>query len=210
MEQRYTAAEWTEMQVPQEVTVPATTTRLPFLQELVEARMYRNTTTLSGKTAAELANVAYLMFMMLEILRYEDNSFAKRYSVETMWYDNFSSMKSSASDLHNVLAILSNQGDYKDKIKVDAGISVPNLQIRKYLRDIENDRKEKGWDRAFFKTLGEFLKITSSDLKQMRMYVADWTANSVTEKRKIKLAIKNALQATNHQNDLLIQFRTKL
>jgi hypothetical protein len=210
MEQRYTAAEWEVMTVEQEVAAPVLSTKLPFLQELVEARMYRNTSTLSGKTASELANVAYLMFMMLEILRYEENSFAKRYSIETMWYDNFSSMKSSASDLHNVLAILSNQGDYKDKIKVDAGISVPNLQIRKYLRDIENDRKEKGWDRAFFKTLGEFLKITSSDLKQMRMYVADWTANSITEKRKIKLAIKNALQATNHQNDLLVHFRTKL
>jgi hypothetical protein len=210
MENRYTAAEWAAMEGGQKVTAPTTAIKLPFLQELVEARMYRNTTTLTGKTAAELANVAYLMFMMLEILRHEDNSFAKRYSVETMWHDNFSTMKSSSSDLHNVLSVLSNQTDYKDKIKVDANISVPNLQIRKYLRDIENDRKEKGWDRAFFKTLGEFLKITSSDLKQMRMYVADWTANSVTEKRKIKLAIKNALQATNHQNDLLIQFRTKL
>lgn len=210
MEQRYTAAEWTAMQDPQEVAEPVAATKLPFLQELVEARLYRNTTTLNGKTAAELAKVAYLMFMMLEILRHEDNSFAKRYSLETMWYNNFASMKSTASDLHNVLAILSNQTNYKNKIKVDANISVPNLQIRKYLRDIENDRKEKGWDRAFFKTLGEFLKITSSDLKQMRMYVADWTANSITEKRKIKLAIKNALQATKHQNDLLIQFRTKL
>jgi hypothetical protein len=210
MENRYTAAEWAAMEGGQEVLALAPIAKLPFLQELVEARMYRNTTTLSGKSAGELANVAYLMFMMLEILRYEDNSFAKRYSVETMWYDNFSSMKSSASDLHNVLAILSNQGNYKDKIKVDAGISVPNLQIRKYLRDIENDRKDKGWDRAFFKTLGEFLKITGSDLKQMRMYVADWTANSVAEKRKLRLQIKNLLQATNHQNDLLIHFRTKL
>lgn len=210
MENRYTAAEWAAMEGGQEVAVPTPAVKLPFLQELVEARLYRNTSTLTGKTAKELAKVTYLMFMMLEILRYEDKSFAKRYSVETMWYDNFSSMKSTASDLHNVLAVLSDQNSYAHKIKTDATIAVPILQIRKYLRDIENDRKDKGWDRAFFKTLSEFLKIADSDLRELRMYVADWDQTSATEKRKLRLQIKNLLQATNHQNDLLIQFRTKL
>jgi hypothetical protein len=210
MENRYTAAEWAAMEGGQEVAAPATSIKLPFLQELVEARMYRNASTLSGKTAKELARVAYLMFMMLEILRHEDKQFAKRYSVETMWYDNFASMKSTASDLHNVLAVLSNQDKYAGKIKTDATIAVPILQIRKYLRDIENDRKEKGVDRALFKTLSEFLKVSDSDLRELRMYVADWDQTSITEKRKLRLQIKNLLQATNHQNDLLIQFRTKL
>jgi hypothetical protein len=209
MEQKYTALEWAAMEGVQEVAKP-TAPAFSFLQELTEARMYRNTTTLSGKKATELAKVAFLMFMMLEILRHEDKSFAKRYSLDSMWYDNFASLKSSSTDLHNVLSVLANQSKYADKITTNLSIAVPILQIRKYLRDIENDRKDKGWDRAFFKTLSEFLKITDSDLKEMRIWVGDWLQASATEKRKLRLQIKNLLQATNHQNDLLIHFRTKL
>jgi hypothetical protein len=209
MDNRYTAMEWAAMEGGREVAKPAIPA-FAFLQELTEARMYRNTTTLSGKKATELAKVAFLMFMMLEILRHEDNSFAKRYSLDSMWYDNFASLKSSSTDLHNVLAVLANQSKYADKITTDLNIAVPILQIRKYLRDIENDRKDKGWDRAFFKTLSEFLKIRDADLKEMRIWVGDWLQASATEKRKLRLQIKNLLQATNHQNDLLIHFRTKL
>lgn len=209
MEQRYTAMEWAAMEGGHEVPKP-TLPAFSFLQELTEARMYSNTTTLSGKKATELAKVAFLMFMMLEILRYEDKTFAKRYSLNSIGYDNFLSLKSSSTDLHNVLSVLANQNKYADKITTDFTIAVPVLQIRKYLRDIENDRKDRGWDRAFFKTLGEFLKITDSDLKEMRIWVADWPQASDTEKRKLRLQIKNLLQATNHQNDLLVQFRTKL
>jgi hypothetical protein len=209
MEQKYTASEWAAMEVVEEVAKP-TAPAFSFLQELTEARMYRNTTTLSGKKATELAKVAFLMFMMLEILRHEDKSFAKRYSLDSMWYDNFASLKSSSTDLHNVLSVLGNQSKYADKITTDLSIAVPILQIRKYLRDIENDRKDRGWDRAFFKTLSEFLKITDADLKEMRIWVGDWLQASATEKRKLRLQIKNLLQATNHQNDLLVHFRTKL
>jgi hypothetical protein len=209
MEQKYTASEWAAMEAVEEVAETAAPA-FSFLQELTEARMYRNTTTLSGKKAKELAKVAFLMFMMLEILRYEDKSFAKRYSLDSMWYDNFASLKSSSTDLHNVLSVLANQSKYADKITTDFTIAVPILQIRKYLRDIENDRKDRGWDRAFFKTLSEFLKITDADLKEMRIWVGDWLQASATEKRKLRLQIKNLLQATNHQNDLLIHFRTKL
>jgi len=209
MEQKYTALEWAAMEGGQEVAKPAAPA-FAFLQELTEARMYRNTTTLSGKKATELAKVAFLMFMMLEILRHEDKSFAKRYSLDSIGYDSFGSLKGSATDLHNVLSVLANQSKYADKITTDLSIAVPILQIRKYLRDIENDRKDKGWDRAFFKTLSEFLKITDADLKEMRIWVGDWLQASATEKRKLRLQIKNLLQATNHQNDLLVHFRTKL
>ena len=209
MDNRYTAMEWAAMEGGQEVAKPAMPA-FSFLQELTEARMYRNTTTLSGKKATELAKVAFLMFMMLEILRYEDKSFAKRYSIDSIGYDSFESLKGSATDLHNVLAVLANQSKYANKITTDFNVAVPVLQIRKYLRDIENDRKDKGWDRAFFKTLSEFLKITDSDLREMRIWVGDWLQASATEKRKLRLQIKNILQATNPQNDLLVHFRTKL
>jgi hypothetical protein len=106
--------------------------------------------------------------------------------------------------------VLNNQNDYADRIIVNAAISVPTLQIRRYLRDIENDRKQIGIDRAFLKKLDDFFKISDSSLKEIRRVAADWNYASPTEKGTIRRQIKNALQSTNHQNDLLIHFRTKL
>jgi hypothetical protein len=211
MEQRYTSLEWAAMQGGHEVlAVTKAPIKLPFLQELTEARMYRGRDTLQGKTAEELARVAYLMLMMLEILRTEDNSFAKNYSLNTLGSANFVGLRTGSSDLHNILAVLNNQNDYADRIIVNAAISVPTLQIRRYLRDIENDRKQIGIDRAFLKKLDDFFKISDSSLKEIRRVAADWNYASPTEKGTIRRQIKNALQSTNHQNDLLIHFRTKL
>jgi signal transduction histidine kinase len=78
------------------------------------------------------------------------------------------------------------------------------------LRDIDSGLKQQGVDRAFFKTLEEFLKISDSNLKEIRRAVADWRDAGATEKSTIRYKIKNLLHMTNQQNDLLIQFRTKL
>lgn len=207
MEQKFTALEWAAIQGGHEMPTPVIP-QFSFLTELVEARMYRGNDTLAGKKAKSLANVVFLMFMMLEILRHEDKAFAKKYARETMWYDDFSGMKGTASDLHNLLAVLSNQTDYNHKIETEPTISVPLLQIRRYLRDIENDRKQTSIDRAFFKTLGEFLKISIPNVTTMRINIADWPNCSKTEKRNIRLEIKNALGAANYHNDLLTYFRT--
>jgi len=209
MEEKYTALEWATMEGGQTLDAKPVE-KFSFLNDLTEARMFRNTTTLAGKSAKDLADVVFLSFMMLEILRIEDNAYAKRYANNTIWDNTFSSMKSSATDLHNLIAVLSNQTKYSSKIKADAGVNVPTIQIRKYLRDIENNRKDRGWDRAFFKTLGEFLKISKGELKQMRVVVADWNRSSTTEKQKIRLQIKNLLHPSNFQNDLLTHFRTTL
>jgi hypothetical protein len=170
MDNRYTALEWAAMEGGQEVT-PVPTAKLPFLQELAEARMYKNRDTLQGKTAEELAKGMFLMIMMLEILRKEDSSFAKRYSINTQWNQDFRSLRLQASDLHNIITVLSNQDQFADKIAVNKAISPPILQLKHYFRDIENDRKDRGWDRAFFKKLEEFLKINDSACREDRKSV---------------------------------------
>lgn len=183
---------------------------LEFIEELTEAKMFRGRETLSGKTADDIAEVVYAMFLIVEILRTEDSGWLKDYITNTMADEQFKSMRSSSSDLHNLIAVLSNQDKFDSKIKVNPKISPPLLQIKRYFRDILNDRKLASVDRAFFKSLEDFLKIKNSDLKHFRRTVTDWQYASTTEKRGIRLGIKNFLTPTNHQNDLLIKFFDKL
>jgi hypothetical protein len=183
---------------------------LDFIQELNEARLYRGTDTLKGKTADDLSKVAFLMIMMLEILRHEDKSYASTYVHDTISYENFESMRSSASDLHNLLAVLNHQEKYEEKIKTNLSISVPVLQIKRYLRDIENHRFDHGQDRSFFLKLEDFLKISDSKVKSIRRVVGDWKDNSHGEKDIIRHQIKNLIQASGQQSDILQKFKTLL
>jgi hypothetical protein len=180
---------------------------LDFIQELNEARLYRGASTLEGRSAEELAKITYMMIMMLEILRTEDPTFVKKYVEDTLGYENFESMRSTATDLHNLLAVLNKQDKYADRIRVNHNISVPVLQLKRYLRDITANQKDRGLDRTLFMKLENFFKISDSQVKQTRRFVGDWADVSPNEKATVRKQIKNFLQAYGQQNDLLIQFK---
>lgn len=180
---------------------------LSFIQELTEARLYRGEQTLEGKKADDLANIAYLMIMMLEILRHEDFKYAQDYARSTLSYSSFDHMRSSATDLYNLLSVLNEQTEYEDRITPNPSISVPALQIKRYLRDLENGRKDPGLDRALFLKIESFFSISSTKLKQIRRSVGQWNDNSITEKSTVRKEIKNILQNVSQQNDIFVHFK---
>lgn len=181
-----------------------------FFDELNEARLFRGRETLQGKSADDLAKVLYLMFMMVEILRHEDSSWLRDYISNTMGDEYFRSMRSSSSDLHNIIAVLSNQDKFSDKIKTNGKISPPLLTIKRYFREILNKIKYPSQDRAFFKSLEDYLKISESKYKNIRRIVGDWESASKTEKNTVMYEIKNLIKPTNQQNDLVLRFIGKL
>lgn len=181
---------------------------LEFIQELTEARMFRNRDTLGGKSAADLAKTVFLSLLALEIMRTLDPNYTKKYALDTISYENFKGMRNNATDLHNLLSVLNNQLDYASKIQPDAAIAIPALQIKRYLRDIENNRKDKALDRQFFYKLESFLKITDPEYKELRRSIVDWGMNSSVEKRNIIRSIKHDMNKTSLQLDLLQQFKT--
>lgn len=181
---------------------------LDFLHEISEARLFKNKDTLYGKSAEELATFAYLMIMMLEILRNTDKDYAKKYAINCLAYENFDGMRANASDLHNVLAVLNHQDKYEGKLTPNANISVPALQIKRYLRDIENGRKEPSTDRQLFMTVETYFKLKDSRLKQMRRDVGDWHLNSDAEKATIQKTIKNYMSTMTLSSDIFAHFKS--
>lgn len=182
--------------------------QLEFIQELTEARMFRGRETLANKSVNDIAKIVFLTLLIVEILRTLKPAVAKKYGLETLSYENFKTMRNNATDLHNLLAVLNNQNDYAGRIQPDTNVSIPALQIRRYLRDLEYDKKEKAVDRQFFYKLESFLKISDSEYKELRRSVVDWEMNSAVEKRKIMRTIKQDLNKLALQLDILQQFKT--
>ena len=181
--------------------------RLGFIEELTEARLYRNGDSLRGKKVEDLAKSAYLMIMMLEILRYESKEFARHYARDTIAYEEFKSMRSSATDLHNILTVLKNQSNFSGKIIIDPAINIPTLQLKRYLKDISEDRDNVSADRLLFKSLETFLKISNSTYKSLRRDIIDWDVLSKSGKTSTRNIIKNQMNNFGMQNDLLLKFK---
>jgi hypothetical protein len=172
----------------------------PFLQELVEGRIYRDGSTVRGKSAEQIADLVFLMFMLLEIMRFEDKGFAKDYANAIVKWQEFNSMKHSANDMYNLLAVLSNQDTYDAFIGSNHAIAIPTLQLFRYLRDLTRDTQSHNLDRQFLAKLEDFLKVTK--YKSIRRIVADWSSSTDSERKGVLTTIHREFQAKGPQTDI--------
>lgn len=180
---------------------------LDFIQELTESRMYKGSDTLRGKSASELAKATYLMILILEILRKEDIKYAQDYAQKTLAYDDFDHMRTNATDLHNLISVLTHQDAYASRMKEDKRISMPTLQTKRHLRDMIRGVYVKQMVLQYLMSVEKFLKIDDSLLKQMRRQVGEWQVISDREKREVKRKIKSVLAGMNQWNDIYTHFK---
>lgn len=159
-----------------------------FLQELTEARIYKDGTSIRGKSAESIAELVYLITLLLEVLRFEDKGTARNYAEETLKFNNFDSMKTSGTDYHNLIAVLNNQSKYDVYINSNYSIAIPYLQLRRYLKDFSASSSSHSVDRQFLIKLEEFLKV--SKYKSIRRVVADWHLASDTEKKDVFIQLR--------------------
>jgi hypothetical protein len=183
---------------------------MPFIEELTEARMYRYTSTLKGKTLDELAEVAYMMILLMELMRKEDPVRARRYAMHTTFYDNVEYIRQGSSDLHNLLSIIKNQTEHVDRITPNPDITLPMLTTKKYFRDIESNTYRRGEVRPYIQRLERFFKIRSGEVKEIRRIVLYWDLASEQQKAATKKRIRNYFQKHSFNNDLYTGYKTKL
>lgn len=196
-----------------------------FIQEISEARIYKDGNSLKGKSLDDLVNVTFLTIMMLEIMRFLDSKVASSYANSTQPYQDFTSMRTSATDLHNLLVVLSNQDKFHDKLSLDTKyssvwpftqtntvnrVTLPEYQTKRYLKDIIVNRKEVALDRSYFKSLEELLNIKDSKLKNIRRNVADWAMLDSSEKHWTITSICQLANQLSQQNDLYQVFKNHI
>ena len=173
--------------------------------ELTEARMLRTEQNLP-KTAETLINSLFLHVLTLEMLRHEKPNSAKAYAKKTLAFPNFEKMRTSGTDLHNQIAIVNNKDMYYDKIKIPAESNIPMLQLRNYLRGIQNDRYDNGFTRQVLYRLQKFLNVTDAQLIAARRAVQDWPGLSEQEKQGALAILKKHYNLHSRRSDLFSDF----
>lgn len=182
---------------------------LPFLQELTEARLFRDPKDLKNKSADELAQIVYTMFMTIEASRYVNPSYAAHYAADTMNYSPYENMHYAGTDLANLLAVLNFQNTFKDSIKVNKGIAVPLYQINRYLTSVRSGgNRSHNEDCQFFWRLEDYLKVYSSGvMRQLRRDVGDWDNLTRASKIQVDNLLRREMNSSASSADIFQWYR---
>ncbi len=184
---------------------------LNFLDEITESRLFRYASRIENTKIETLAVTFYVMMLMLHILRFEDDTWAREYVAKTLQYNEFTTFRSSASDMHNVIAVITDQGSYEFAGGSNAAIGIPLLGLKRYMRDIQYQRPEKRLlDNSLFLDLESNLKLRDSQLRQFRRTVMYWKISSKTQKRTLTMRLSHILSQLGQTNDMLQQFKKVL
>lgn len=188
-----------------------------FLQELSEARLFRNPARMQEIFASELADNFFNAVLALQTLKQNDPKAAQKYAKQTLQSGNIDGWRSSGSDFHNMAFMLKNPDRYQGRMVTDRHVSLPSLQLMGWLRNMAMGRDDKQYDRQFLLKLQKNLAIQSPGLKAARRLVADWEHALPLEKKlaasKIYQGMRHDLQASDmygqynkmmHKNKLFV------
>lgn len=135
--------------------------------ELVEAKLFRSPASFKTKSAEDVAHNIYAHILSLQAMRYTDPGVAGKYAKNTLRFNGFDGVRTGATDLHNLMGHLSSMED-------KGILSIPNAQVKRMLRDIQNGVKVTDRDRRTLLQLERTLGIKDPNLKSMRRIIADW------------------------------------
>ena len=176
----------------------------PFLQYVSEARIVRRQSDLQRYTFQEIAERIYLSFLTLSLLKNfkQTAGFVKAYGTSTLTYGSFTRVRTTANDLHNMLAIVAGDPDIVQKLanKNAAMVlrqrqTVPELSIRRWLRNFRNDYE-------FLSQLESALGISNLDYKNLRRAISDYPSLDTKRKQVTATRLLQALKAKLPGTDL--------
>ena len=176
----------------------------PFLQYVSEGRVVRRQNDLQRYTFQEITERIYLSFLTLSLLKnYKQTvGFVKSYATQTLNYGSFDRVRTTANDLHNMLAIVAGDPELVKKLaNKNAAMAlrqrqtVPELAIRRYLRDFKNDYN-------FLTKLEKGLGVNNTDYKNLRRAISDYPNLDSRRKQVTTTRLLQALRSKLPGTDL--------
>jgi hypothetical protein len=166
-------------------------------EELTEARYLRNPKDATGYSEYDIADTFFEHMLMLQQMRYENPAAAAEYAKKTLQYQNFTQVRTGATDLHNLAAILANPSKYSDKLTSSGNVSLDELKFKRYLRDVRDGKLNKAQDRQLFMALQRNLGIRNSLLKNARRIAQDYGTASNNERKAVAQRMINTTRQDN-------------
>lgn len=174
-----------------------------FIGSLTESNLIRSKQSFSHFTGRDIAELAFLYLLTLEILRHHVKyvDVAKRYASQTMRYGSFAHFYAGGNDLYQMLHVLlgedraeavSHLKDTKSSIKFLQNVTLDDRRTRDYLKAVARGSISRSTVTSYLLHAELKLKISVSNYRSMRRLISDWPDLSEHER---KLVVTRLLQA---------------
>lgn len=181
-----------------------------FLQELSEARLFRNPSKMGEVFTSELADNFFNAVLALQTLKQVNPAAAQKYATQTLQSGSIDGWRSTGSDLHNMAYMLKNQERYAGKLTQDRHVSMPNLMFTSWLRNMSQGRDDKTYDRKFLLRLQRDLGVQSTGLRAARRLVADWDHALHDERKLAATRIHQGLRHNLQKSDMYAPYNSSM
>ena len=160
-------------------------------EEITEARYIRSASDTVGRDMNDVGESFFEQLIMLQQMRFENPTFAKKYAKDTLKFMNFTSVKPGGTDLHNLAAIITNPNKYQG-VTSGGKVGIDELGFKRYLRDIAAGRSNTAMDRSFLMRQQKNLGIDSSFLKAARRVSGDYGRSNAGERTALSARMVNS------------------
>ena len=192
MTDKFTAAQWAEIEGGHEVT-PSKEESYSFLRDLHESRMTKDNGNAKKLTYTDCGERAYLTLLALETMRqYPDfKAYVQRYAKKTAGFEQYKMYRIMGTDLYNFIYFLVGDSGAQDKLKdpesakrMRASTKLPTSAINRYINAIAQG-KEPSQVNSMFMAIESALKVSNSDYKSIRRNLMNFARLTKAEKRLI-------------------------
>jgi hypothetical protein len=169
---------------------------------LSESRAYRTPRQLNGLKQSQLGEQLFEQLLALQILANSDPDYAARVSENIMKLQNWPGFRTSQPDLYNIIAMIMKPEKFKDRIAQDVKITIPELRLKRNLRNIAK-REFQNNDYSYMmlilqRNMVDFLK---APLIQMRRQIATWERIVPRDKNVIRDRLMLQMRKSGLQNE---------
>ena len=213
MTDKFTAAQWAEIEGGHEVT-PAQEESYSFLRDLHESRMTKDNGNAKKLTYTDCGERMYLTLLALETMRqYPDfKAYVQRYCKKTAGFELYKMYRIMGTDLYNFIYFLVGDSGAQDKLKdpdnakrMRASTKLPTSAINRYINAIAQGKTPVQVNNLF-QAIESALKVSNSDYKAIRRNLMNFARLTKAEKRLISTRLIFAVRAKLRSSDIIEDF----
>ena len=213
MTDKFTAAQWAEIEGGHEVT-PVQEESYSFLRDLHESRMTKDNGNAKKLTYTDCGERMYLTLLALETMRqYPDfKAYVQRYAKKTTGFDTYKMYRLMGTDLYNFTYFLVGNSNAQDKLKdpesakrMRAKTKIPTAAINRYINSVAQGKLPVQVSNMF-QAIESAIGISNSDYKSIRRNLVNFARLTKAEKRLISTRLIFAVRAKLRSSDIIEDF----
>ena len=212
MTEKFTAAQWAEIEGGHEMT--ASEQPFSFIKDIHESRMTKDNGNSQKLTYTDCGERMYLTLLALETMRqYPDfKAYVQRYCKKTAGFELYKYYRVMGTDLYNFTYFLVGNGPAQDKLKdpeaakrMRATTKIPLPAINRYINSLAQGKTPVQVN-SMFMAIEAAVKITNSDYKAIRRNLTNFARLTKAEKRLISTRLIFAVRAKLRSSDIIEDF----